>query len=228
MIKELEKQGISYAAVKSSIYNVIQEYIVRSLQEFVPHVKKDFIRFIREEDYSNANQETGKSEEDVITNALTEEENALTEEGNALTIDLEKRNAQRIENNDSIYVADIDQPLACYVYGIIRSKTTISLGPVGVDSAQVYTVSGPKDLCALVHNCLPEAYVSEDDELVKRWLFAHQNVLDQAYENCGTVLPMGFNNIVFVEGKDPHEIIKNWLTQEENLFTSLYYPIIGK
>lgn len=84
---------------------------------------------------------------------------------------------------------------ALYFYGVAEGGENTRFGPVGIEQAEVYTISY-EGLLAIVHDCLPEPYGSQDDEQVKQWLFIQQKVLDAAQDKFGAVLPMGFNTAV--------------------------------
>lgn len=120
---------------------------------------------------------------------------------------------------------------ARYIYCIIEStedrkqKTenrkaneSINLGKIGVENGEVYAIPY-KDLNAVVHNCAPEPYKSEDKEQVKSWITAHEKVVETVWEKFGNVLPLGFDTIV--KGDEKHnadENLKNWLKEDyENL-----------
>jgi len=90
----------------------------------------------------------------------------------------------------------------------------VSLGPIGIDGQEVYTVPY-KDVCAVVHDCPAEPYQSTDAEVVKGWVITHQRVVDKAWDKWGTVLPLGFDTIVRGQGgSGPQESVESWLTTE--------------
>ena len=107
---------------------------------------------------------------------------------------------------------------ARYIYCIADSAEKVNFGNVGIESSEVYTIPY-EDLCAVVHNCLPGPYKSEDNEVVKKWVMTHQKVIDTAWEKFGTVLPLGFDTIIKgEEGIAPDENMKKWLKDDyENL-----------
>ncbi|MFQ5988015.1 MAG: gas vesicle protein GvpL, partial [Dehalococcoidia bacterium] len=103
---------------------------------------------------------------------------------------------------------------ARYLYCIADGAEEVSLGKIGIEGNEVYTIPY-KDLSAVVHNCSPEPYQSEDHELVKRWVMAHQKVVETAQQRFGTVLPLGFDTIIKGEwGIDPEENMKKWLRDD--------------
>ena len=107
---------------------------------------------------------------------------------------------------------------ARYLYCIAEGNEEITLGNIGIEGSRVYTISY-QDLCAVVHNCLPEPYKSEDKEKVNLWLTTHEKVVEVAWERFGTVLPLGFDTII--KGEEdiaPDENMKKWLKDDyENL-----------
>lgn len=107
-----------------------------------------------------------------------------------------------------------DSPTGRYIYGITEGETPLSLGEIGLEGSEVYTI--PHDgLAALVHDCKPEPYQSDDEEVVKGWLAAHQNVLEEAAEEFQNVIPAGFDTIIYDDkGGEPVEAVKKWLAGE--------------
>ncbi|MCO1603063.1 GvpL/GvpF family gas vesicle protein [Desulfosporosinus nitroreducens] len=107
---------------------------------------------------------------------------------------------------------------ARYVYGIADQGIKEHLGPIGLDGKEVYTIPY-KDTCVIVHDCSAEPYKSEDENVVKEWLFTQQEVLDSVAEKFGVVLPMSFDMIV--EGKngsDPDQGVREWLEKNYENF----------
>ena len=103
---------------------------------------------------------------------------------------------------------------ARYLYCVAESGVETSLGKIGLDGEEVYTIPF-MDLCAVVHNCPPEPYKSEDSEVVKRWVVAHEKVVETVWERFGNVLPAGFDTIIKgEEDANAEENIKKWLKQE--------------
>ena len=97
-----------------------------------------------------------------------------------------------------------------YLYCVADSGERVSLGKIGVDGSEVYTVpySG---LCAVVHDCQPHPFQPSNEEMVRAWVMAHQKVVETAWERWGTVLPTGFGTIVRV---DAQEGMRRWLEEE--------------
>ena len=114
--------------------------------------------------------------------------------------------------------SDIGPMNGRYIYCVVEGSEPVSLGKVGIEGNEVYTIPY-KDLCAVVHNWRAEPYRSDDEEIVKCWLVAHQNVVDAAWEKFGVVLPMGFDTIIRCnEVSNPEENMRRWLKEDyENL-----------
>jgi len=107
---------------------------------------------------------------------------------------------------------------ARYVYGIADQGISEQLGAIGLDGNEVYTIPY-KDTCVIVHDCSSEPYKSENEQVVKEWLFTQQEVLDAVAEKFGVVLPMSFDMIV--EGKngsDPDQAVTEWLANNYENF----------
>lgn len=101
-----------------------------------------------------------------------------------------------------------------YIYGIGDKGMAVSLGLIGLEGSEVYTIPY-KGVCAIVHDCPAQPYKSDENEVVKGWVLTHQRVLDAAGERFETVLPMGFDTIIQCKDEsDPEQVMKEWL--EEN------------
>ena len=107
--------------------------------------------------------------------------------------------------------SDLGPPQGRYLYCIADSSESVSLGNIGIDGNEVHSIPY-KNLCAIVHNCPAKPYESEDQEMVKEWVIAHQKVVDAAWERFDTVIPMGFDTIIQGDGAvEPEENMKKWL-----------------
>ncbi|MDO9463983.1 MAG: GvpL/GvpF family gas vesicle protein [bacterium] len=103
---------------------------------------------------------------------------------------------------------------ARYLYCIADGNKKITFGNIGIEDSEVYTIPY-EDLCAVVHNCPSEPYKSEDNEVVKKWVTAHQKVVDTVWGKFGTVLPLGFDTIIKGEkGTTPDKNMKNWIKED--------------
>ena len=105
-----------------------------------------------------------------------------------------------------------------YIYCIAESGESINFGNIGIEGNNVYTIPY-KDLSAVVHDCHAELYQSENEEILKGWVSTHQKLVDTAWERFGTVLPFGFDTIIFGDGvTEPEENVKNCLKQDYDNF----------
>ncbi|GEM_PF-2381852 len=64
-----------------------------------------------------------------------------------------------------------------YLYCLADASVSTSLGCVGIDGCEVYTIPH-EGVSAVVHSCPLEPYRSDDEETVKRWVKSHQQALD--------------------------------------------------
>lgn len=117
---------------------------------------------------------------------------------------------------------------ARYVYCIVEGRERASLGNIGVDALEVYTIASG-DISAVVHDCPAKPYASDDPEVVKQWVLAHQKVVDAAWERFGTVLPLAFDTMIKGEGdRGPDENVVKWLESERAELRSKFERVRGK
>lgn len=117
-----------------------------------------------------------------------------------------------------------------YLYGIADAKAQTELGQIGIEGNEVYTIPY-KGLSAIVHNCPLEPYKSDDEEVVKGWVKAHQHVLDVAEDKFGTVTPFSFDMIIKPEDKNnanAKEVLKRWMSEELDGLMGKMEKIRGK
>ena len=101
-----------------------------------------------------------------------------------------------------------------YLYGIADAGDGVSLGKIGIEECEVYTIPY-RDICAVVHRCPAYPYESHDQEVLKAWVVAHQRVVDSAWERWGTILPSSFDTIIKGEkGEDAECNVQHWLVQK--------------
>lgn len=119
----------------------------------------------------------------------------------------------KVESQDEEFILKI-HPEGRYLYCVADSGKRADLGKIGLDGKEVYTIPWV-DLCAVVHNCPSEPYKSEDNEKVKRWVMAHEKVVEVAWERFGTVLPVSFDTIIKGEkDRGAEENVENWLKED--------------
>jgi hypothetical protein len=195
--------------IASETKDVVREVVRASLLPQLRTAIRDFISEAMEEVLSEAKnlppaQEPGISEE---VSSIAPSEPKLRAEGVAISEESVLKEVQVTADGDGRYV-----------YCIADSGVAVSLGQIGIEGSKVYTIPY-KGLCAVVHDCPPEPYKSEDEEVVKSWVQMHQKVLDASMEKFGSVLPLGFDTIIKSEDKaDPKQVVKDWLKADfENL-----------
>ena len=104
----------------------------------------------------------------------------------------------------------------------------LDFGKIGIDDNRVYTV-GYKDLLAVVHDCPAVAYDSKDKEMVKKWIMAHQRVVEESLEELDTVLPFSFDTII--QGKvniSSRENVIRWLESDYQKLKEKIDKVRGK
>ncbi|MDA3831851.1 MAG: GvpL/GvpF family gas vesicle protein, partial [Spirochaetales bacterium] len=77
--------------------------------------------------------------------------------------------------------SDVGPAEGRYLYCVVEGSEEVSFGRIGIEDNEVYTIPY-EDISAVVHNCPAEPYKSEDEEIMKGWVLAHQKVIDQAWE----------------------------------------------
>jgi len=115
-----------------------------------------------------------------------------------------------------------------YVYCVADAAEQVSLGKIGIDGNEVYTIPY-RDFCAVVQHCPAQPYQSDDRELVKAWVITHQKVVNVAWERWGTVLPLSFDTIIREEtDKSAEQNVRDWLSQEYERLKSTIQRVRGK
>lgn len=115
-----------------------------------------------------------------------------------------------------------------YLYCVADTPERTSLGRLGLEGAEVYTIPA-HDLCAVVHRCPAAPYQSGDQEVVKAWVLAHQEVVEVAWRRWGAVLPSTFDTIF--RGRDdagPEQTVEEWLAAEYPNLSSRLARVRGK
>jgi len=114
------------------------------------------------------------------------------------------------------------------LYCIVPGERKIKLGPIGIEDAEVYSLSRD-DLSVIVHDCDAKPYDSKDEAVVARWVLSHEKVIELSMDKFGTVLPFRFNTII--EAKDEQEVdqhVMNWLKDDHGILTEKLEKIKGK
>jgi len=115
-----------------------------------------------------------------------------------------------------------------YLYCVADSPERVSLGRIGLESVEVYTVPR-QEICAVVHQCPAEPYQSRDQEVVKGWVLTHQRVVEAAWGRWGTVLPSTFDTIFQCkDDEDMEQTVNEWLTTEYDNLRARIARVRGK
>ncbi|MCG2769043.1 MAG: GvpL/GvpF family gas vesicle protein [Chloroflexota bacterium] len=108
-------------------------------------------------------------------------------------------------------------PQARYVYAVIPHIDKDNFGPIGIEGNTVYTISC-EDISAVVHDCPAEAYMGDEGK-VKEMVATHGSVVDAAWEEAGSILPMSFDVIVRTDGeRSAGDNVRKWLEDEHETF----------
>lgn len=136
---------------------------------------------------------------------------------------------QRTYNREVAAEAETDKKEeGRYIYCIAETGEEVSLGPIGIEGKEVYTIPY-KNICAVVHNCSAELYKSEDQKVVETWVMTHQKVVDTAWERWGGVLPFSFDTIVKAEnGSSAAQSLLVWLKEEHPGFQRKMGKVRGR
>ncbi len=104
-------------------------------------------------------------------------------------------------------------PEARYIYAVIPYIDKDNFSPIGIEGNTVYTISY-KEISAVVHDCPPEPYQG-DEATVKEMVATHSDVVDAAWEEAGSILPMSFDVIVRPdEERSADDNVRKWLEDE--------------
>jgi len=109
---------------------------------------------------------------------------------------------------------------ALYVYAVIPDIGRREWGAIGLDGA-VVRAEGDGPLAALVHEVPAARPYEGDDEQVRAWVLQHSQVVEQAWEAAGTVLPVSFD--VLVRGDDEmlaQQRLRQWLHDARDRLTA--------
>lgn len=131
-----------------------------------------------------------------------------------------------VSNKEKAIDADYDHGL--YLYGLIDTSISATLGKIGIDECEVYAI--PHDgISAIVHDSTLEPYKSDDDETVKAWVKVHQRVMDVAEEKFGNIMPFGFDTIISPkDNATAKEALMRWLSDEHTEILTKMDKIKGK
>lgn len=114
-----------------------------------------------------------------------------------------------------------------YVYCVARAGERVSLGPIGIDGRETYTVVC-RGLAAVVHLCPAQPYQSDDGDIAAAWVLAHHRVVDAAWQRWGTALPLTFNTIIAAGTRSAEENVAAWLESEYESLKGRLDSLVGK
>jgi len=110
-----------------------------------------------------------------------------------------------------------------YLYCVANHGRRASFGSIGLDNAIVHAVPF-RDIAAVVHPCRADPYRTDDPKKAKRWILAHQYVVDLATARFGTVIPSAFDTI-FRGGESE---VEGWLEEEYEQLIGMLRRFRGK
>ncbi|MHC3438767.1 gas vesicle protein GvpL [Natrialbaceae archaeon A-gly3] len=108
-----------------------------------------------------------------------------------------------------------------YLYCVVRTDGEEGFETSGLEDEPVSVVTRG-DLGAVVHEC-SDVYDSADLTTIRRWVVAHQSVVDDAGETFGTPLPFQFDTIL----KGDDETVREWLGEHEEEISSALDALAG-
>lgn len=124
-------------------------------------------------------------------------------------------------------VASATDQAGRYVYCVAPACEKVSLGQVGIEGREVYTVAH-NGLCAVVHDCPARPYQSEDAEVAAAWIMAHHRVVDMAWKWWGAALPLTFNTLIDATDRSAEENLVAWLEKEYESLKGRLDALTGK
>ena len=115
-----------------------------------------------------------------------------------------------------------------YLYCIAGRSEEMNLGRIGIEGSSIYTIPY-REISAVVHNCEPRPYESEDKDIVKNWLMTHQKVVEAAWQRFGAILPLTFDAIIIGdEDVNSKENMKKWLQKDYEKLKEKLNKVKGK
>lgn len=115
-----------------------------------------------------------------------------------------------------------------YVYCIGPALGGGCCGVTGIEGREVDAVVH-RGLSALVHPCPVQPYQTANLEVTASWVQAHHRVVEAAWKQWGTVLPLSFNTIIRPEGGlSAADALRMWLEHEEGALQAKLDALRGK
>lgn len=126
-------------------------------------------------------------------------------------------------------VADT-QGSALYLYGVVPALgldgTPLTVAAKGLDGAAVQVIARD-GIAVLTHACPPEPYEG-DAPAVHAWVLAQHEVIAEAFEKAGTILPIRFDSIVAATDKPARQLLEAWLEHSHDALASRLDDLLGR
>ncbi len=224
--KEINEENIRkiFAALDMEVDNAKVQFFLPALFILAAGKKKKIAKSSDETSFSQQLGPVQKQFEEFKSSSATIDE-PLTNDERMTKLEPEQPDTcTEVPTHDE----NIHNLPARYVYGLADQGVGIKLDVKGLDGAEVYTIPY-KEMCIVVHDCLAEPYKSDDETVVKEWLFTQQEVLDAVAEKFGVVLPMSFDMIIEGKnGQDSEQVVKEWLEKNYDTFMEKISGLKGK
>lgn len=114
-----------------------------------------------------------------------------------------------------------------YVYCIAPARDEVDMEEAGIEDSRVYAVVH-ENLCAVVHDCPAQLYLSQDNDVVTAWVLAHHRIVNEAWKKWGTVLPIAFNTVVSEGEQSAEGNLRAWLFREYDVLKGRLEALTGK
>lgn len=117
---------------------------------------------------------------------------------------------------------------ALYVYAIVPSQLPDHWSMQGIDGSSVRVVS-EANIIALVHDMAEAAAYTGPDDDVRRWVVEHARVVEAAWQETGSALPVTFD--VIVRGDDSttaEDRLRSWLRTTAEALTEQLRSFSGR
>ncbi len=203
--------------------------IVREEIKMVAEETNDLIaEVVREELIPVLRSAIRDSIEKEMRCAASDEQHASDEHAACKENDAPLANHQTLTCDDTEKTIKAGDGQGLYLYGLADTSVFERLGKIGIDGCEVYTIPH-EGLSAIVHNSPVEPYKSDDDEIVKRWVKTHQQVMDIAAERFGNIMPFSFDTIIMPkDNATAKETLMGWLSSEHEEIMKKMDRIKGK
>jgi hypothetical protein len=101
-----------------------------------------------------------------------------------------------------------------YIYCIAKGHQEEPLDLRGMDGEPIWALAYEGWL-AIVQECEPKPFASEDQKVLADWVLIHQNIVDLAWARYETIIPFAFDTIIVPkDGKSSRQNLVEWLEKE--------------